>query len=206
MKLAFAMLLSATVALTGCSTTNDRASEPSTTDATAPASASSPSPEATTAEPVDPEPAPETDLTTEEADQALAAEDPTACLQIEFNFEKSWEDKGQSFQSLWLFPGTEMTNNCDKEIASVKYEFTAVDDFGDPWPTFYESQDKIDLQSGATWRQDATWGFQHYDFNENFKLLEDTKARDIKPLVGAISIAFADGTVVEGNRSSGLLE
>lgn len=145
-------------------------------------------------------------MVTEESDETPVSEDPTACLQIDFNFEKSWEDKGQTFQSLWLFPGTEMTNNCESAIASVKYEFTAVDDFGDPWPTFYESQDKIDLESGATWRQDEDWGFRHYDYDENFKLLEDTKAKDIQPLIGSVSIAFADGTVLEGNRSSGLLE
>lgn len=204
-KFSVAMLLGTAVVLSGCSTSDDQASEPSTTNI-APSTPASSVPPSATPEPADPEPAPETGLTTEEADETPVVDDPTACLQIDFNFEKSWEDKGQSFQSLWLFPGTKMTNNCEQEIASVKYEFTALDDFGDPWPTFYESQDKVDLKSGATWRQDANWGFQHYDYNENFKLLEDTKARDIQPLVGAVSIAFADGTIVEGNRSSGLLE
>lgn len=206
-RITFIALVGALATLSACSSASDDVSETTaTTAAIATPSPSVDAPSLTSADTAAPQPAPESGLTADDAEETPIEVDPTACLQIDFDFEKSWEDKGQSFQSLWLFPGTEMTNNCDSKIASVKYEFTALDDFGDPWPTFYESQDKVDLETGATWRQNEEWGFRHYDYNENFKLLQDTKARDIKPLIGAVTIAFADGTVVEGNRSQGLLE
>ena len=127
--------------------------------------------------------------------------DETACLDNQFNFKKSWEDKGKSYAKLWLFPNATMTNNCDVKIKSVKYDFFMVDDFGDPWPKAYGGQIKVDLKPGETFTMDSGSGYSHYDIDPNFSLLDQTPTKELVGYIENVSLALAGGVKLSGTRT-----
>lgn len=192
--------LALALGLVGCS---DSTSDPAASNSSPTASES-----AQTAE----ESAPEAAQTVEEATETQEATsepipvpepvvDETACLDIEFNFKKDWEDKGKSYQQLWLMSNATMTNNCDTTVKSVKYVFFMVDDFGEPWPQSYNNQEKIDLEPGETAIQDSTVGYPHYDSDANYQLLQDTPAKALEGYIENITLALEGGVKLSGTRN-----
>ena len=134
-------------------------------------------------------------------DETEASEvvDPTACADISFAFDTDWEDKGLSYQQLWLMPNVSVTNNCDKRIKSIKFSFRMTDDFGEAWPgSGYNYQDRISLKVGETSQPNAN-GYSHYDFAENFTFLTDMDPDDQSALIETVTLAFADGTTAESS-------
>ena len=188
------------LALVGCSdsSSDSEASESSPTANETAQTAEESDPESAQT----PEQAPETkEATSEPIPEPEPVVDETSCLDIEFDFKKKWENKGESYQQLWLMTNATMTNNCDTTVKSVKYDFYMVDDFGEPWPGYYEAQEKIDLEPGESATQEPTYGYPHYDSNPNYKLLKDTPKKELEGYIENISLALEGGVKLSGTRN-----
>lgn len=163
------------------------AASPSTTTPQAPSSAASAAvPSASSSAPV----------ADEEPSASVASEDPTACLKVDYRFKREWENKGESFQSVWLLPNFTLRNDCDTTIKAVKFSFDFTDVFGDPWPHGYTFKSTVNLKPGKRWSQSRSNGYQHYDTDENFMPLTDANLSDLVPEVSDMVIVMADGTKV----------
>lgn len=136
----------------------------------------------------------------------VASLDETECAQITFKPRKAREDKGKSYEQLWLFPNIKVKNNCDTTIKTMKFDFYLLDDFGEQWENGYEFKAKMNLKPGKTYRQDINNGYSHYDSNPNYSVLSETPTRELEPIVGQVRLAMAGGEVLEGYRSDLRLE
>lgn len=123
------------------------------------------------------------------------------CADIKFNFSKQWEDKGESYQKLWLMPNLKVTNNCDEEIKSIKFGFYLVDDFGERFPKEYKVQQKVNVKPGETWKQDSTTGYDHYDFDDNYILLKQTDEDELVAEIEGLVLAMKSGEKLYGSDS-----
>lgn len=123
-------------------------------------------------------------------------EDVTSCLVITSTPKKKWEDKGKSYQQLWLNMNFAIKNECDKKVKSAKFEWTALDEFGDEWPGGYEFVDAIRTDPGRVWQQTASIGYRHYDSDRNFAVLERLNEDEITPQISNVRVVFSDGTTI----------
>lgn len=195
-KIAVSLIAAASLALAACSS-GDSADE----------SVSSPSPapetsiEETTPTPT-PTPEMSEDSMSDSTESTVPDMDVTSneadCADIQFNFSKQWEDKGKSYQKLWLMPNLKVKNNCDEEIKSIKFDFYLVDDFGERWPKGYEVQQKVNVKPGKVWKQDPTTGYDHYDFDENYLLLKQTGEDELMAEIEGLVLAMKSGEKLYG--------
>lgn len=117
----------------------------------------------------------------------------TGCLRIAYDFARDWEDKGQSYQKVWLMPNFRITNGCDYGVKAVQFTFTIADAFGDELPQGYQIKQTVNLKPGKTWKASRTFGYEHYDFNENFTAIADANMSDLTPTFDNIQVVTADG-------------
>jgi hypothetical protein len=137
------------------------------------------------------EPAPTDDVVVEVDEQP---DNDVPCVDIESDPRKGWVDKGKSYQQLWLYMNFSITNACDKRVKSVKFTWSAKDEFGEEWPGQYEFVDAVRLDPGSTWRQDDTFGYRHYDSDQNYAVIRRLTEDEIIPEISDVQIVFADGT------------
>ena len=121
-------------------------------------------------------------------------EDGDSCVDIQSDPRKGWVDKGKSYQQLWLYMNFAITNACDKRVKSVKFTWSAKDEFGEEWPGQYEFVDAVRLDPGKTWRQEDTFGYRHYDSDQNYAVIRRLTEEEIIPEITNVQIVFADGT------------
>lgn len=146
---------------------------------------------------VTPEATAETSTETVEAESATEdVQTPVSCVVIDADPTKGWEDKGKSYQQLWLYMNFSIVNNCEKRVKSVKFTWSALDEFGEEWPGRYEFVDAVRLDPGQTWRQDGNFGYRHYDSDQNFAVIERLTEEEIIPQVSDVRIVFSDGTTL----------
>lgn len=186
-------LLVAAAALTLTACTGETTAEPA--PSAPPTQSAEPSPTS------EPSPASEPSPTMPPVEEAEADVDQITetreldCVIIDFNIQKQWEDKGKSYEKLWLFPNYTVTNECDKKLKSVKFSFWLDDDFGDPWPGGYDVQQKVNLKPGETYTASSTRGYQHFDFDDNYPRLKETPKAELNDAVyiTTLTAVFADG-------------
>jgi hypothetical protein len=132
----------------------------------------------------------------EVASDETPADDATSCLVISSKPKKKWEDKGKSYQQLWLYMNFTIENACDKRVKSVKFNWTALDEFGEEWPGGYEFVDAIRADAGKTWQQESNFGYRHYDSDRNFAVVERLTEDEIVPQISDVRVVFSDGTTI----------
>jgi hypothetical protein len=145
-----------------------------------------------------PEPDESNDATVEASDDELSASTATECLVITSNPKKKWQDKGKSYQQLWLYTNFTIKNDCEKRVKSVKFNWTAQDEFGEEWPGGYEFVDAIRTDPGQSWKQNSNYGYRHYDSDRNFAVVKRLTEDEIVPRVSDIRIVFSDGSTAGG--------
>ena len=185
--------------LAGCASGS---SEPVAQDSTA-------APSATVGEPaVEPDPSTPSAAVSEPADDtseqntpaAAADVDETSCFQIAFDYKKSWKNKGKSYESVWLKPNMTAVNNCDKKVKSFKIDFYVLDDFGDQWPEGMRGQNKVNLKPGEKWKQDSSYGYSYYSYNDNYTLVDQASMKELVTEIDSLTLAFGDGTTATGSE------
>ena len=117
-------------------------------------------------------------------------------MQITSKPKRQWENKGASYAKLWLFPRFTYKNDCDYPVKAVKFSFEYTDAFGDSWPRGYQVKQTLNLKPGATTSVGRDWGFDHYDFNDNYNQLIDANLSDLKPAFSEVVLVKPDGTKV----------
>lgn len=200
-KIAVALIAATSLTLAACSSgdsTDEPVNDPSPTpEISVEESTPTPTPTPTPDMPEDSM----SDLTEPTVPDADAFENAADCADIQFNFSKQWEDKGESYQKLWLMPNLKVKNNCDQEIKSIKFTFYLVDDFGERWPKGYEVQQKTNVKPGKTWKQDSSTGYDHYDFDENYILLKQSDEDELVAEIEDLVLAMKDGEKLYGSDS-----
>ena len=186
----------AALALTACASETTAEPEPSTPT---PTQSSEPTPTQSSEPTATLPPAEETEAAVDQ----ISGTRELDCVLIDFNVQKEFEDKGKSYEKLWLFPNYTVTNECDEKLKSVKYTFWLDDDFGDQWPDGYNVQQKVNLKPGDTYTADSQVGYSHYTSSDNYPRLEETSKAELNGAiyVTTLTAVFADGSKITEVRS-----